>query len=279
MSDSLDLTEKEIKSMRIKEIQRLDIGIDTIPYLFKRYKSDSTQLGYQKWFDSIRNKKIFNSYKKDSTSMPYLKWKKQYYISEIKEKKFNGHIVKKFPIISLIANANLKRFIPELEKMYNENSKYKDRIRLVLAKFRYNDFPQKALNHIKQQVKEDKYKIMDYEDKLYYIGTQEAFAYFGGFLKTDMKRDCQPYSDFSDKRKNYGFYVLYNLSIKIKNMPVQKYIEKYFEENTDKDQKLVIGMSFCKVIPYYPDNILDKMYQWMKENKGNYEIKEYERTL
>ena len=62
-------------------------------------------------------------------------------------------------------------------------------------------------------------------------------------------------------------------------MPVQKYKEKYYDENTDKDQKLVIGMSFCKVIPYYPDNILDKMYRWMKENKGNYEIREYERML
>ena len=213
--------------------------------------------------------------------MPYLQWKKRYHISKEKKKDYKYYKVSKsskLSIIFIIANADLREFAPELEKMYN-NGKYQKRILLALAKFRYKNFEEKALNYIKEQVKKDPYEIMDYEEDLYYIGTQEAFAYFAEFLKTDMKRSCLPYSDFNNKRENYGYYVLYKLSIKIKNMPVQKYEEKYYEENTSKEHNLVIDMSFCKVIPYYPDNIIDKMYQWMRENKGDYEIKEYERKL
>jgi hypothetical protein len=281
-ADTLQLSKKEIKIKRLKELQRLNVEMDTIPYLFKRYKADSSQSTYNEWYDSIRGKDIYKAYKKDSTQLPYLKWKRKYRVKEIKQKKYNNYTISKWAIINIIANANLTQFTLVLENMFYEDKKYKDRIRLVLAKFGYKDFAEKALNHIKQQVKKDKYKIMDYEEDLYYIGTQEAFAYFGKFLKTDLKKDCT-HSEYNNKKRNYGYYVLYKLSYKIKNIPIQRYVTKCRNENTYKinpdDNLALIDINFCKVIPYYPDNILDKMYRWMKENKGNYEIKDYERTL
>ena len=259
-ADTLQLSQKAIKVNRLQEIQRLNIGPDTSEFFKKAYKKDSTQLSYAEWFDSTYFKNIYNTYKKDSVNKNYLKWKKDYYISKKKKKTFNNYSISKYPIISIIANANLKGFIPELEKMYNENTKYEDRIRLVLAKFGYKDFPKKALNHIKQQVKEDKYKIMDYEDKLYYIGTQEAFAYFGEFLKTDLEKDCGDAYMKKNGIRNYGYYVLYRLSHNILNIPARDYVTSYLKKlNRDRDVPYKPFHSFCHIIPHYPDNILPEI--------------------
>ena len=94
-----------------------------------------------------------------------------------------------------------------------------------------------------------------------YINTQEAYFIYSSLLLDTVKQKCCGVYDDITETKETGYYVLAQLSRKIKNFPY------HFNFTGDYDEDCYCNIT--KKLTYYD---LKYAYNWMKKNKGKYII-------
>lgn len=183
-------------------------------------------------------------------------------------------------IIVFSYNHELKKFATYIEKIYNENSKsgyeldasITKLIELVLAHFQYENFEQKIISQINDSLKTTKpgeiKKYESYFQDLIFINTQQSIFSIAPMLLLKEKVKIENL----DIIYSIGAFIFCKLDKNIKNLP--------WEYHNIKTRKILINNEeTVELIDEWfidnnmPSDFLEKMYQWMVENKGNYLLK------
>lgn len=177
-------------------------------------------------------------------------------------------------LISLIGNAYLHEFSERLEEIYHDDSYRINRreIELVLARLQYKDFEDKVLNRIRRELNEDEKRILSLEKELFYINTKRTLLVYAEFLRSNFDISCQ-YAHDRSIRGGYAYNVFLNLRRIIKDMPHRELITEAAKSNAYPPfWEEGVLWSFCDIIEFVPESILDETYDWIQENKDNLEL-------
>jgi hypothetical protein len=173
----------------------------------------------------------------------------------------------------------LTELAPDLEEAYlsGEMGKMGKKVKLTLARLQYKDYEQKMVDSLSNEIrqKRDIYKCADY---LVYINTPNSYYAIAPVLLVD--EPSGKYKNVYHDVNTVGWVVYTKLKKFILNLPF--FDEDIFKENLIKGY---IGFVLTNgqldrwsmwehigLEGYLPKNFLKKAYEWMINNKNNYEL-------
>jgi hypothetical protein len=240
----------EIDSMKV--IEDCYHWTDYAEESYKRYKSRVDSEKVQP-YEVFVNSRVNNCITKTFSSE---KWKKPKYI----------YISKK--LLYLIGNTEMREFAPLIDSLLQNGRRGgidKDAAALVLGHFHYKNYDSIAAVNVVQYLEKRPSDAYELFSDIQYINTQDAYFIYSSLLLLTKKISCFGISDMSTGKREAGYYVLVQLSQKIKNFPYKiKLTGSYFADD------------FCKVTKKYTYEDLKRAYEWMKKNKGKYIISKEE---
>lgn len=179
----------------------------------------------------------------------------------------NSYIIIPLYLLYLVGDNNLVEFCPIMDTMIkNKNRRIDNYIAyIVLGKLKYKNYDSIAADMIVKEILESPHKPYRDFSVIQYINTQEAYFIYSSLLLCMEKILCCGVHDDITETRETGYYVMAQLSGKIKNFPYQfNFTGDYFED------------CYCDITKKYTIYDLKYAYNWMKKNKGKYIIEKNE---
>ncbi len=174
------------------------------------------------------------------------------------------------PLFHAIGKNYLDELAPDIEQLINTgklNKDEKNEAMLQLARMQYKEYEKQTVQRIESEIKQtdgSEYSALNkLFEKLVYINTQMSF-----YATAPLLLNKNIWGDYLNQA-TIGARIFIQLDIYIKNFPFDK---KQLIDKVSEGGKYDIIVNEMVIDHELGEDFLKRMYEWMKSNRGNYEI-------